>query len=201
MVLVLTNTFYKPSLCCLELILHDHIFTPPPLGALNVCFVRRMPIATWPVNLACRVPSPQPPPPLSSALETRKQAPHTTHIPRPLFLSPLDASSRSPLSLTPRPTSTPPPEPYQLLGVSLPPLSCCSPEPGHPRPPCLAVVVEVHRCDEPLPFPSLSPPPVPLLRLPWPWLGRAGQPPLPLPSPSLAPARGSSRPAQRGGQG
>jgi hypothetical protein len=28
MVLVLTNTFYKPSLCCLELVLQDHLFTP-----------------------------------------------------------------------------------------------------------------------------------------------------------------------------
>jgi hypothetical protein len=27
LVLVLTNTFYKPSLCCLELVLQDHLFT------------------------------------------------------------------------------------------------------------------------------------------------------------------------------
>jgi hypothetical protein len=26
-VLVLTNTLYKPSLCCLDLILYDHLFT------------------------------------------------------------------------------------------------------------------------------------------------------------------------------
>jgi hypothetical protein len=28
LVLVLTNTFYKPSLCCLELISQDYLFTP-----------------------------------------------------------------------------------------------------------------------------------------------------------------------------
>jgi hypothetical protein len=28
LVLVLTNTYYKPSLCCLELILQDRLFTP-----------------------------------------------------------------------------------------------------------------------------------------------------------------------------
>jgi hypothetical protein len=27
LVLVLTNTFYKPSLCCLQLVLQDHLFT------------------------------------------------------------------------------------------------------------------------------------------------------------------------------
>jgi hypothetical protein len=28
LILVLTNTFYKPSLCCLELVLQGHLFTP-----------------------------------------------------------------------------------------------------------------------------------------------------------------------------
>jgi hypothetical protein len=34
LILVLTNTFYKPSLCYLNLVLQDHLFTPP-LGALS----------------------------------------------------------------------------------------------------------------------------------------------------------------------
>jgi hypothetical protein len=34
LVLVFTNTYYKPTLCCLELILQYHLFTPA-LGALN----------------------------------------------------------------------------------------------------------------------------------------------------------------------
>jgi hypothetical protein len=36
LVSVLTNTYYKPSLCCLELCSQDHLFNPPlALGVLK----------------------------------------------------------------------------------------------------------------------------------------------------------------------